>query len=85
MHQLFSNLFSNAIKFSKANVSNKISITSSLLSAEEAAALPVLKPGDRYYKIIFQDEGMGFSPEYSEQVFKSSKGLTVQNTSRVTE
>jgi PAS domain S-box-containing protein len=69
MHQLFFNLFSNAIKFSKRDTANKISIKSAVLSDKEKSAYPSLKISGRYYKILFKDEGIGFSPKYNEQVF----------------
>lgn len=79
MHQLFSNLFSNAIKFSKPDTANKITITSSTLSTEETAQHPTLKATDKHFKIVFQDEGIGFLPEYSEQVFTIFQRLNSQH------
>jgi PAS domain S-box-containing protein len=69
MHQLFSNLFSNAIKFSKTAAPNTISITCSVLSEKEKAKHPALKEPGRHYKIVFQDEGIGFPPQHAEQIF----------------
>ncbi|RAV98150.1 PAS domain-containing sensor histidine kinase [Pseudochryseolinea flava] len=69
LHQLFLNLFSNAIKFSKQDIPNNITITSSLLSAEEKNSYPSLTNAGDHYKIQFKDNGIGFSQQYAEQVF----------------
>jgi two-component system CheB/CheR fusion protein len=79
MHQLFSNLFSNSIKFSKPDTPNKISITCSVLSEEEKASHVALKAPGRHYKIVFQDEGIGFSSVYSEKVFTIFQRLNNRN------
>ncbi len=68
MQQLFSNLISNAIKFSKPGRLNKISISASEISAAEIRSFPGLSEG-KYYKIVFQDEGIGFEPKFNEQIF----------------
>jgi two-component system, chemotaxis family, CheB/CheR fusion protein len=69
MHQLFVNLFSNSIKFSKPNVANKISITCSLLTNQDDVQQFPLNTSGSYYKIVFQDQGIGFSSVYSDQIF----------------
>ncbi|HEY0741029.1 MAG TPA: PAS domain-containing protein [Chryseosolibacter sp.] len=79
MHQLFQNLFSNAIKFSKPNRPNKIIIKSALLTDNEKSLHPALTSRGRHYKITFEDEGIGFSPQYSEQVFTIFQRLNNRN------
>jgi PAS domain S-box-containing protein len=69
MQQLFQNLFSNSIKFSKQNTVNKIKITCTLLAEAERAQTVGLKADAAYYKIIFEDEGIGFSEQHNEQIF----------------
>ena len=69
IQQLFINLLSNSIKYSKPNEAPVISINSRMLSAK---GLPVLidNPNDRYYKISFSDNGIGFDDKHSEDIFK---------------
>lgn len=79
MHQLFQNLFSNAIKFSKPNRANKITIRSTVLTEKEKSFHPSLTSRSKHYKITFEDEGIGFSPQYSEQVFTIFQRLNNRN------
>ena len=71
MHQLFSNLISNAIKFSDKNP--VIEITSEILNSSSGqfpdAAI-------EYVKLTFKDNGLGFEQQYAGQVFKLFKRLT---------
>ena len=67
MEQLFHNLISNALKFSKAEVSPVVTISSRPIAAEEAKGRN-LKRG-AYIEIIVADNGIGFSPEFAEQIF----------------
>lgn len=79
MHQLFSNLFSNAIKFSKPGIPNIIRIKCFALPEDERLKHSSLNKQVPYYKIIFQDEGIGFSNEYSEQIFTIFQRLNNRN------
>jgi PAS domain S-box-containing protein len=58
MQQLFSNLLSNALKYS--NNQPEIKITYSILDED----------GCQMLNLLFADNGIGFSQEYSEQIFK---------------
>ena len=68
IQQLFNNLIGNSLKYSKVNVPVKIHITSEVVTDSD---YPILnsKNNDKYYKIAFQDNGMGFEPEFSEKIF----------------
>jgi signal transduction histidine kinase len=73
MTQLFYNLINNSLKFSKENTAPVVNISSRLLSQQEKKSS---FPTDvRYYEIIIQDNGIGFSQEYSEQIFGLFKRL----------
>ncbi|RZJ57743.1 MAG: PAS domain S-box protein, partial [Flavobacterium sp.] len=73
LHQLFSNLISNSIKFcTQAPV---ISITSEEASKYDLCQNPELDPNQLYYKLTFKDNGTGFEQQYGEQVFKMFKRL----------
>jgi light-regulated signal transduction histidine kinase (bacteriophytochrome) len=69
MRQLFTNLFTNAIKFKKADQPPRIRITCRVLSNEEVDARH-LRPNLRYYLISVSDEGIGFDQEYAEKIFQ---------------
>lgn len=69
MNQLFFNLVSNALKFTKESVPPVIDIFSSPLSPEEIDQHPALKSGVSYCKIIVRDNGIGFDQKYDQQVF----------------
>ncbi len=66
LHQLFANLLSNSIKYrSKARKLN-ISITSAPVRVPEMADV---YGAERFIKIKFSDNGIGFEPEMSEKIF----------------
>lgn len=65
--QLFSNLISNALKFS--NEKPLISIHSRAVGADEAQALPQLNKGLKYALITFNDNGIGFEQKHADQIF----------------
>ena len=67
--QLFHNLVGNAIKFSSILKQPEITITGRLLNDREVALYPSLKPKASYYEITVSDNGIGFSQEFSEQIF----------------
>ena len=77
LQQLFSNLLGNAIKFSAQNPT--IDITATALNDFEAAQYKGLSKDRTYTKILFTDNGQGFDPQYSEQVFKMFKRLTTNS------
>ncbi len=60
LQQLFQNLISNAIKYSRAEVPPVIDIT-----ADE-----VEKSGSRLYLISVKDNGIGFDPVYADKIFQ---------------
>lgn len=69
MTQLFQNLFSNALKFSKTDVPPVINVTSRLMDTEEVGTNPQLQNGTTYCEIKIQDNGIGFSPTYVRKIF----------------
>src|SRR6476660_10163507 len=74
MTQLFYNLVNNSFKFAREGVSPQIMITSKELNDIEKGAHGL--PGEStYYEIKFQDNGIGFSSEYSDQIFGLFKRL----------
>lgn len=69
MAQLFYNLVGNALKFTSPSKSPLISIEEEEATAEEVQQrMPQAEPGD-YRKIAVRDNGIGFDPSFSEQIF----------------
>lgn len=68
MSQLFSNLISNALKFSRPGERTYVRIRSTVVnravSVDKSSA-----PSPEFYRLDFEDNGIGFSQEYAEQIF----------------
>jgi two-component system CheB/CheR fusion protein len=69
MNQLFYNILSNALKFSRPDVSPDITISSSELSLKNAMERYGLKRAKAYTEITVADNGIGFDPQFSSQIF----------------
>jgi light-regulated signal transduction histidine kinase (bacteriophytochrome) len=67
--QLFRNLFENAIKFNKEDISVKIDLTTQLVTAEEKNFFELEKQ-KKYYRIEMIDNGIGFKQAYAEKIFQ---------------
>jgi len=68
IRQVFQNLISNALKFSKPGVDPLITI-----SAQRVAELSLDSVADEqggFYKIVVQDNGIGFDEQFREEIFK---------------
>lgn len=68
MHQLFSNLLSNSLKYSKENSTPTIDISYAEIIAKTETILKD-RSLKKYYKINFTDNGIGFGQEYAEKIF----------------
>ena len=66
--QLFTNIITNAIKFSRPGIAPKIKISSDLVDETKIKAEPNPVKG-KYYKISITDNGIGFDPQFNEQIF----------------
>jgi signal transduction histidine kinase len=60
IQQLFQNLLSNALKYSKADVPPQILITAGHSE----------RGGKLYHTIKVSDNGIGFEPEYADKIFQ---------------
>ena len=69
MNQLFYNLLSNALKFSKPDIPPVIRVSYRMLEQEERKRFPTLTDDIPYCEIIFQDNGIGIDEQFSAQVF----------------
>ncbi|HXB93628.1 MAG TPA: response regulator, partial [Puia sp.] len=68
MHQLFSNLISNAIKFS--GPCPEIRISSDIVTGDKIRVSPGGTAKLKYAEIRFADNGIGFEPQYADRIFK---------------
>ncbi|AQG78580.1 sensor histidine kinase [Spirosoma montaniterrae] len=70
LRQLFQNLLSNALKFTKPNLPPFIRITCEIKQSQALQTLaPTLTSGD-YCCIVISDNGIGFDAQYSERIFQ---------------
>ncbi len=69
MNQLFYNLISNALKFSKEDVPPVITIKSRTLTEKQIQKYPAFNPFMSYVEIIFKDNGIGFEQKYADKIF----------------
>lgn len=67
MRQVFQNIISNSIKFARAEVPPEISIKGELVASLDYDSSP--DPAGQFIRIIFTDNGIGFSDEYAERIF----------------
>jgi light-regulated signal transduction histidine kinase (bacteriophytochrome) len=66
---LFKNIFDNSIKFSRPGTPVQISVGSEPVSNHEKIAMN-LERENNYYKIVIEDNGIGFGTEHEQDVFK---------------
>jgi two-component system, chemotaxis family, CheB/CheR fusion protein len=69
MEQLFHNLLSNAVKFTRENIPPEITIACRMLKPEEVRKRPALSKENTYAQITIKDNGIGFPPEFADQIF----------------
>src|SRR5688572_10291729 len=74
IEQLFHNILSNAFKFTKKDIPPVISISLNKLTPEQTREMNLNTATD-YIEIIFRDNGIGFNPEFREQIFVIFKRL----------
>lgn len=72
--QLFINLISNSLKYSKEDSAPEISVTLKNITDKEVREYKISNKED-YYKIVVTDNGIGFKQEYAEKIFLLFKRL----------
>ena len=77
IRQLFVNLISNSLKYSKENVAPIIKISEGKITADEHFN-DTLLTAKKYHKIIVSDNGIGFKQEFSEKIFQLFKRLETE-------
>lgn len=68
MQQLFANLISNSLKFSEQQP--RISITSRIVDGLPGETNSTAAREQKFVELTFRDNGIGFEPEYQDQIFK---------------
>lgn len=85
IQQLFVNLISNSLKYTKPNTIPKIEISTEDLFVDDLKDA-VNEKSDKiitnkdYYKIIVSDNGIGFNQEYSQRIFQLFRRLETEIT-----
>ena len=69
MYQLFQNLLTNALKFTKPEVPVIITVKCRRATPLEVKENPALFPFGNYYRITVSDNGIGLENEYAERIF----------------
>jgi PAS domain S-box-containing protein len=74
IRQLFQNLISNSLKFSKKDTSPEIRITSKFINGKQVHDAAV-RPEIDYLQLCFEDNGIGFNTKDAEKIFQLFKRL----------
>jgi signal transduction histidine kinase len=70
LQQLFQNLISNAIKYSKTGVPPEVHISGRTVNInEQNIPFNIESSGKQYVLFEVKDNGIGFSPEHAERIF----------------
>ncbi|MCW3071956.1 MAG: sensor histidine kinase [Bacteroidetes bacterium] len=77
--QLFTNLISNAVKYSRENVFPVIKIEARLVAAEDIETEQVLSASS-YWQIMVKDNGIGFDQKYQYKIFELFQRLHEKDT-----
>jgi len=75
VRQLFYNLISNAIKFRKKSEDPIVRIEARKVNAGEINFHLKTINGTEYYQIVVSDNGIGFDPRYTDEIFMVFKRL----------
>lgn len=78
MRQIFQNLISNALKFSRKGVDPTITISSQLIENKDINGLP--SPNGSYCRITVTDNGIGFDEKYLDRIFVIFQRLNNRTT-----
>ena len=74
IQQLFQNLISNSLKYSKPGVVPIIKFECEQVKASDYPALNIVR-NKKYYKITVTDNGIGFEQQYADKIFTIFKRL----------
>jgi light-regulated signal transduction histidine kinase (bacteriophytochrome) len=68
LHQLFSNIIGNALKYSKPDIPPNIHISHSIKEGADIK-FPIIEKLAQYHEIKVSDNGIGFESKYAEEIF----------------
>jgi signal transduction histidine kinase/CHASE3 domain sensor protein len=68
IHQLFVNLMTNALKFTKPGVAPQVKISEEKISEGETCD-GIAVYGKHFIKLVFVDKGIGFDQEFADKIF----------------
>ncbi len=76
LRQLFQNLISNALKFTKPEQTPQIHVSSQVLDWDQLpeSIKPIIKT-EEYHQIKVSDQGIGFDQKYSQRIFEAFQRL----------
>lgn len=77
IHQLFVNLISNSLKYSKEDLAPIIKISLEKIDSEERFN-DLIFNDKKFYKIVVSDNGIGFKQEFSEKIFMLFRRLETE-------
>ncbi|MCU7549060.1 response regulator [Chitinophagaceae bacterium LB-8] len=75
IRQLFQNIISNSLKFSKPDCAPEITIYSEKIPASKLIRDVTAPLNIYYHRIYFKDNGIGFDPKYAKEIFVVFKRL----------
>jgi signal transduction histidine kinase len=75
LQQLFQNLISNALKYSKPDVAPRVTISARMVNGREYPNIPYDSGDNTFHLIEVRDNGIGFEQKYAEQIFKMFQRL----------
>lgn len=70
LQMLFYHILSNAARFHKEGQPATVRVTAALISKNRFVAMPDHYAYGRYLQLTFTDNGIGFEPEYRDEVFR---------------
>ncbi|HLX91352.1 MAG TPA: ATP-binding protein, partial [Puia sp.] len=77
MHQLFSNIIGNSLKFTKRQP--EIKITSARVMGGKLPGKGAIHERQAYVQLVFADNGIGFEPQFAEKIFVPFQRLHNRN------
>jgi len=77
--QLFTNLISNSVKYSREGVAPVVMIEYEQVAGSEIPNAGDLQSENIYHRITFIDNGIGFEPQYAEKIFVIFQRLHSRN------
>lgn len=69
IQQLFINLISNSVKYSKSDIAPVIKVQCERVKAKDYAIITKTNGDKKYFKFTFQDNGLGFEQTHAENIF----------------